>query len=45
MNTILKPALLFILGISLSFIGPGSCQVDYYENSSSITKTKHFTWN
>lgn len=24
--------------------GPGSCRVDYYENSSSVTSSKTFTW-
>jgi hypothetical protein len=24
--------------------GPGSCRVDYYENSSSVTNSKTFTW-
>ena len=24
--------------------GPGTCRVDYYENSSSITNSKCFTW-
>lgn len=24
--------------------GPGSCLVDFYENSSSVTQTKYFKW-
>ncbi len=33
------------LDLNLSFdYGPGSCRVDYYENSSSITDSKTFTW-
>jgi hypothetical protein len=24
--------------------GPGSCKVDYYENSASVTYSKTFTW-
>lgn len=24
--------------------GPGSCRVDYYENSNSVTQSKIFTW-
>jgi hypothetical protein len=33
------------LDLDLTFInGPGSCRVDFYENSSSITNTKSFTW-
>lgn len=24
--------------------GPGSCRVDYYENSHSVTQSKKFTW-
>lgn len=24
--------------------GPGACQVDFYENSSTITQSKYFSW-
>ncbi|MBK7309460.1 MAG: hypothetical protein IPI93_01385 [Sphingobacteriaceae bacterium] len=31
--------------LDISFNGsPGSCKIDYYENSSSVTKTKTLNW-
>jgi hypothetical protein len=33
--------------LDLDFIftnGPGSCRIDYYENSSTVTNSKTFTW-
>jgi hypothetical protein len=35
------------ISMELSFVTPGvtgSCKIDYYENSSSITKTRHYQW-
>jgi len=31
--------------LNMSFLGtPGSCKIDYYENSDTLTKTKYLEW-
>jgi hypothetical protein len=30
--------------LDLEFMGSGTCRIDYYENSSTVTKSKVFSW-
>jgi uncharacterized protein YcfL len=33
------------IDLQLSFSGsPGACKIDYYENSTTVTKTKYLNW-